>query len=128
MAERIGRATKYAIGWIAATAVLLTARFTVFVGTSSEQRLPLAVAYVLLIVLFLGIAGTYERRRLIVRSGWRGRGTFGWLRGWVKTSAAELAADTPRVNPRSEHDLTVFNRFATWVVLTIVLVVALLVF
>jgi hypothetical protein len=128
MAKQFGRAAKYVIACLAFTGVILGIRFTVFNNVSSERRLPLALAYILLLAFFLGIAGTYERRQLIVRSGWRGRGTFGYLRGWIKTSAAELTADTPLVNPQSERDLIVFNRFAAWAFGSTIIVVPLLLF
>ena len=92
----------------------------------AEERFRLVAAYLVTFGFALGIVSTYERRRLVVDSGWRGSGVFGYLRGWVKTSVAEFAADSPTVNLEAEQDLRLFNRLAAWLFGSLIVVLALL--
>ncbi len=83
--------------WAALVAAAMIARFTVLADTTSDTRLRLAIAVMVLTYLVLAVGNIYESRRLALAAGLRGRGALGYLRGWVKTASVELAADgSPR--------------------------------
>jgi hypothetical protein len=87
------RRRNYFAGWAVLTLAAFGSRYLLFPG--AEERFRLGVTYLVTFGFALGIVSTYEHRRLVVDSGWRGSGVFGYLRGWVKTTAAEFAADSP---------------------------------
>jgi hypothetical protein len=128
MATTVRRITIYTVVWVTIIATILLVRFLAFSGTPRDKRLPLAITYIVLLMLFLGITSIYERRRLILRSGRRGRGTFGYLRGWIRTTGTEFALDTPNGDSPAERELSLFNRFMTYLFTSMLVVVPLLMF
>ena len=114
----------YFTGWAVLTAAAFVLRYSLF--PDAEERFNLVATYLVTFGFALGAVSTYEHRRLVVDSGWRGRGVLGYLRGWVKTPAAALAADSPGVNPQAELDLRLFNRLAAWLFGSLVVVLPLL--
>jgi hypothetical protein len=124
----MGRITIYSIAWMTVIAIILLVRFLAFSGTSGGERGPLAVTYVVLVFLFLSITDSYERRRLLVRSGRSSRGTFGFLRDWVKPAGVDLALGTLEKHSPAERELVMFNRFSVVLFASMYLLVPLLVF
>jgi hypothetical protein len=114
--------------WTMLVAAAVIIRFSVLAGTTRETRFPLAIAVMLLTFVFLAGANMYESRRLGLRGGLRGRGTFGYLRGWVKTAHVELALDDAQVPSEGERQFRLFRiasacAFASLIVVVPVLVV-----
>ena len=118
----------YIVIWLGVATIVLAIRFTTLRYVSADERLMLVIAYLLLVGVLLATSKTYESRRLILRSGWRGRGLFGYIRGWIKTTNVEFAADTPSVNREGERELLIFNRVATWLFMSSVIIGAVVLF
>ena len=107
------RVTLYAIAWIAFITILLLVRFLAMSGAPGAERSPLAITYIVLVLVFLAISDTHERRLFLVRSGRRTSGTFGFLRAWRKPMGVELALGTLDQHSPAERELAIYNRFST---------------
>jgi hypothetical protein len=70
----------------------------------------------------------YESRRLAVLCGFRGRGTFGYFRGWLKTAYVELSANDEQVPPAALREWRVLRLGSGYVAASLVAVVPLLLF
>jgi len=96
-------------------------------------RWHLAAAYLPGTWMPLAVAGVVERRRLALAAGLRGRGTIGYIRGWIKTSAIDLVmndADAARstVLRDSVRDFESFSRLMPAALLATAIVVVVLIF
>jgi hypothetical protein len=125
----MSRTFLYVIVWVTLASAAVIARFTLLAGTTSETRFPLALTVMLLTFAILAGANIYESRRLAFAAGLRGRGTLGYLRGWVKTANVDLAVDgSQRVPPEAERQFVVFRRVSGYVFASLILIVPILVF
>jgi hypothetical protein len=126
------RLQKYALVWAIVAAVALVLRYTAFAGTRSDDRFLLAAAYMMTVVLLM-TAHVFESSRLARAARLRGRGVFGRLRGWMKTSFLELALDepdehTPKALRDAVREYSTFRRWTTPFFVASAVIVALLIF
>jgi hypothetical protein len=122
------RVTTYFAVWLVAVGAVLIARFTALSGTPTGTRVPLAVGVMLFTFVMFGSASIYERRRLALRSGLRGSGLFGYLRGWIKSGFVEFSTDGLRIPFQAEREFSRFQRFSETSLALLVLIIPLLLF
>lgn len=83
-----------------------------------------------MLVTFAILAGAniYESRRIALLAGQRGRGTFGYLRGWAKTAHVDLAVDDSRIPVEAERQYRIFRISSLYVVASLAVFVPLIIF
>lgn len=78
--------------------------------------------------VFFMSATMYESRRLAVLVGVRGRGVSGYLRGWLKTVAIEIAASDDQVPPEALREWLRFRRWSGYAFASLIVWIPLLLF
>jgi hypothetical protein len=113
-------------GIVIVTAMIL--RFTVLRGSTSNERFLLTMFVLLSTAVIFMAASLYESRRLAVLCGFRGRGTFGVLRAWIKTAHIEIAADDDQVPKEAHREWRAFRLCSTYAFASMIIVIPVLVF
>lgn len=131
--RKLCRVHAYVGFWSIATTLALVIRFTVFAGTSIDARWPMATVYVSGTWIPLMVANGVEQRRLALAAGLHGRGTFGVLRGWIKTAGIELVLDEDdeKVSDKLRRAVAEYSRFRRlqpWLLILYAVIVPLLLF
>jgi hypothetical protein len=122
------RILAYFLAWLIVIGAIVVARFTAFSGTPSEERVGLALAAMFWSAVVVMGSHAYESRRLALRCGFRGRGTFGYLRGWLKTAFVELSANDDQVPPAALREWRVLRLGSGYIAASLIAVVPLLLF
>src|ERR1051326_641996 len=95
------RIAGYVLAWAFVATVAVIARFTTFAGPISERVFRLAFSLILATAAIFMVATVYESRRLAILCGYRGHGTFAYIRGWIKTAVIEIAANEDQLPPNA---------------------------
>jgi hypothetical protein len=70
------------------------------------------VTFLLTALVLLGATTVHERRRFMRRTGTRGRGVFGQLRGWIRATDRNFVVDPRHEHGAAAQELLRFDRFA----------------
>ncbi len=122
------RILAYFVAWLLVVGALVIARFTILAGTASDDRVGLAFGAMAWTAAVLMVSHAYESRRLALLCNLRGRGTFGYLRGWVKSASVEVVLDDDQVPPDALREWRLFRLGSGYVFFLLVIVIALLLF
>jgi hypothetical protein len=122
------RIAAYFIVWGCVIAAAVIWRFTYLRGTSSDHRFRLAELFMIATAVIFMSATLYESRRLALLIGFRGRGVVGYLRGWLKTVAIEIAASDDEVPPQALREWLSFRRWSGYALASLIVWITLLVF